>query len=59
MSRFISYSGGAPDFAALTKKPQSAFVWWKTLVTVYGVRPTFAYPEYKSMTPGKLQDTIN
>ena len=44
-SGFISYSRGAPDFCCHTKKShKTPFVWWKTVVTVYGVRPTFAYP---------------
>jgi len=43
-SGFISYSGGAPDFCRpYKKKPQNAFVWGRTIVAVYGVRPTFVY----------------
>ncbi|PWW73218.1 hypothetical protein C7212DRAFT_347806 [Tuber magnatum] len=45
MSGFISYSGGAPDFCPpYKKKPQNGFVWWRALITVYGVRPTYGYP---------------
>ena len=43
MSGFISYSGGcARLLLPLQKKPQNVFVWGKSLITVYGVRPTFA-----------------
>jgi len=43
-SGFISYSGGAPDFCRpYKKKPQNAFVWGRTIIAVYGVRPTFVY----------------
>ena len=34
-------------FAARTKKPTKRVCMGKTLVTVYGVRPTFDTPKYK------------